>query len=162
MVHLLRTTFINSHNTDFWILTSNTLHTCPQPRMVHLLWTICCYCPNTDLKHYFEQLATTATAPIGIFTSNFASITPIPVRIWILTSNTWHPCPLLRLVHLLRTLCYHSPNTDLNHTLKTLHPCTLLRLVHLLRTICCHSPSTDLNHYFKHFSSMAAAFWNKK
>jgi hypothetical protein len=102
-----------------WPLTSKTLPPCPQLWMVHLLRTIWWHSPNTDFKPYFEHFCIHAhRSEWCTYFEHFAVIAPM--RIWTLTSNTLHPCPPLRMVHLLRTICCLRPNTDFKPLLRTL------------------------------------------
>jgi hypothetical protein len=177
MVHLLRTTFSNSHNKDFWILTSNTFHKCPQPRMVwvltshtlhpcpqlrmvHLLRTICCHSPNTDFEPLLRTLSIHAhSSEWYTYFEHFATIAPI--RIWSLLRKLCSHAHSSEWYKYFKQFWCHSPNTNLNPyfahfaSMPTAQNGTWYTYFEQFAAI---APIRIFNHYFEHFSSMAAAF----
>jgi hypothetical protein len=108
---------------DSWFLTIASLVACWQPLSV--LCFLCSPVNKSTVNHphntinnlkYYLHLEHFASMPTSSeWYTYFEQIAAIaPIRNWTLTLNTFHPCPQLRMAHLHRTICCHSPNIDFN------------------------------------------------
>jgi hypothetical protein len=121
-----------------WTLTLNTFHPCPQLRMAHLHRTNCCHSPNADFEPLLRTLCFPAHSSEWYISNHLLPYSQY--EFWTLTLNTLHPCPQLKMVHLLCTNCCHIPNTDFEP---------------LLRTLCIPAHSSEWYTYFEPFAAIA-------